>query len=217
MPKVPPGYAERKRQQILDGAVACFVRSGFSRTTIGDICKETGISPAALYRYFRSKAAIVNAVVAASRREDTSRIREAAKSGTREALEELIRTFLLRVRKRTCALALELTAEASRDETLQDSAAARARADPGATDRGRPAGAGSGRTQSLFGSLGRGAPSSVCIGDSPFSMCWNLTRMSKVMSRRHGPWSSGASGAARPGPTRPNESTSPAWLPGEKR
>ena len=50
--------AER-RNRILDAAETCFVRSGFHRTTMQDVASEAAMSPGNLYRYFRSKDAIV--------------------------------------------------------------------------------------------------------------------------------------------------------------
>lgn len=71
--------AERRDQQtqrILDAAKLCFVRSGFQGASMHDICAEAGMSPGALYRYFSSKEAIIEAICEADRRED-ARIFEA--------------------------------------------------------------------------------------------------------------------------------------------
>lgn len=61
MPKVSEAYLEARRQQILDAAMACFARQGFHETTMQDICREAGLSPGAVYRYFSSKEDIVEA------------------------------------------------------------------------------------------------------------------------------------------------------------
>ncbi|MFI0843291.1 TetR/AcrR family transcriptional regulator [Mesorhizobium sp. IMUNJ 23232] len=68
-----PTRAERREQQtqrILDAAKACFIRSGFKGASMQEICAEVGMSPGALYRYFPSKEAIVEAICEADRRED---------------------------------------------------------------------------------------------------------------------------------------------------
>jgi TetR/AcrR family transcriptional repressor of uid operon len=68
-----PTRAERREQQtrrILDAAKACFIRSGFNGASIHDICAAVGMSPGALYRYFPSKEAIVEAICEADRRDD---------------------------------------------------------------------------------------------------------------------------------------------------
>ena len=61
MPKVTTFYLHARRQQILDAAVACFARRGFHESTMLDICKEAELSPGAIYRYFASKDAIIEA------------------------------------------------------------------------------------------------------------------------------------------------------------
>jgi len=64
MPRVPDGYLESRRRQIMDAAVACFAREGFHRTTMQDIVTETGLSAGAIYRYFPAKEDIVAAIAA---------------------------------------------------------------------------------------------------------------------------------------------------------
>lgn len=66
--------AERRdiqTQRILDAAKNCFVRHGFQGASMQQICSECGMSPGALYRYFPSKEAIIEAITEADRREDT--------------------------------------------------------------------------------------------------------------------------------------------------
>ena len=47
---------------ILDGALAAFLDFGIKRTSMGEIAKRSGVSPATLYRRFASKNAVVTAV-----------------------------------------------------------------------------------------------------------------------------------------------------------
>src|SRR5687768_8758848 len=54
MPKLKPDVQRARSEHILDAAERCFVRAGFHRTSIHDICKEAAISPGALYVYFDS-------------------------------------------------------------------------------------------------------------------------------------------------------------------
>jgi AcrR family transcriptional regulator len=61
MPKVTEAHLEARRQQVLDAARACFARQGFHQTTMQDICREAGLSPGAVYRYFASKEDIISA------------------------------------------------------------------------------------------------------------------------------------------------------------
>ena len=65
--------AERRDQQtqrVLEAAKTCFVRSGFQGASMQEICAQADMSPGALYRYFPSKEAIIEAICAADRRED---------------------------------------------------------------------------------------------------------------------------------------------------
>lgn len=69
----PRSRTERRDQQvsrILEAAKICFVRSGFQGASMQQICAAAGMSPGALYRYFPSKEAIVEAICEADRRED---------------------------------------------------------------------------------------------------------------------------------------------------
>jgi|1186.fasta_scaffold360440_1 AcrR family transcriptional regulator len=61
MPRVSAEHSAARRQQILDGAFRAFSRSGFHRTTMQDVVRESGLSAGAVYTYFRSKDEIVNA------------------------------------------------------------------------------------------------------------------------------------------------------------
>jgi AcrR family transcriptional regulator len=62
MPKVSEEHLDARRKQIVDAAVACFARDGFHRATMQDICREAGLSPGAIYRYFSSKDELVEAI-----------------------------------------------------------------------------------------------------------------------------------------------------------
>lgn len=51
------------RQRILDIATALFAERGYAATSLADIAERLGTSKAALYYHFRSKAAILEALV----------------------------------------------------------------------------------------------------------------------------------------------------------
>lgn len=61
MPKVTEAYSAARRQQIIDAAYRCFARKGFHQATMRDIYEEAGLSPGAVYHYFPSKDAIIQA------------------------------------------------------------------------------------------------------------------------------------------------------------
>ncbi|HEX6299765.1 MAG TPA: TetR family transcriptional regulator [Acidimicrobiia bacterium] len=63
MPKVSEAHLERRRQQILGAAIACFARKGFHQTTMADIADEAGVSDTLAYRYFSGKEELIEAAV----------------------------------------------------------------------------------------------------------------------------------------------------------
>jgi len=63
MPKLKPQELESRRQEIIDAARACFLRTGFHQTTTDEICREASITPGGLYHYFASKEEIIAAVI----------------------------------------------------------------------------------------------------------------------------------------------------------
>lgn len=53
-----------RRDEILDAAERLYDAIGFDKTTIGDVARELGMSPANLYRFFSNRQAIDEAVAA---------------------------------------------------------------------------------------------------------------------------------------------------------
>jgi TetR/AcrR family transcriptional repressor of uid operon len=62
MPKLDEHTQRARREQILDAAQRCFARDGFHNTTMAVICREAGISPGALYLYFKSKEELIEGI-----------------------------------------------------------------------------------------------------------------------------------------------------------
>jgi AcrR family transcriptional regulator len=77
MPKVSEEHLEARRRQILDAALVCFSRDGFHRTPMQAIFQESGLSPGAVYRYFKGKDDIVAAIAS----ETLARFAAAVRSG----------------------------------------------------------------------------------------------------------------------------------------
>jgi AcrR family transcriptional regulator len=123
MPKVLPEYLETRRREILDASAACFARKGFHQSTMQDICDEADLSPGAVYRYFRSKEDIIEAMCERNMVEDAETIHAAvATQSVQDAFNELTRIFLLGVSDHEgCALMLQLVAEAPRNEAILES------------------------------------------------------------------------------------------------
>lgn len=65
MPRISSDRADERRKHILVAAMRAFITSGFSATSIRDICKEAGMSIGGIYVHFDSKEAIVEGLVAA--------------------------------------------------------------------------------------------------------------------------------------------------------
>ncbi|MEE9466247.1 MAG: TetR/AcrR family transcriptional regulator [Candidatus Neomarinimicrobiota bacterium] len=65
-PKMPKEYFELRREQILMAAWGCFAEKGFRETTMRDISQSLGLSIGAVYRYFKGKDEILEALQAIS-------------------------------------------------------------------------------------------------------------------------------------------------------
>jgi TetR/AcrR family transcriptional regulator, repressor for uid operon len=116
--------AERRdvqTQRILDAAKSCFIRSGFSGASMQQICTEAGMSPGALYRYFPSKEAIVEAICKADRREDAQLFATVLMNP--DVVEGLVFGAMRHIRHMheddNAALFAEICAEAMRNETIE--------------------------------------------------------------------------------------------------
>jgi len=55
--------AESQRERILDAAQKCFIERGFHAASIASIAKTAGMSAGLMYRYFKNKNAIVEAII----------------------------------------------------------------------------------------------------------------------------------------------------------
>jgi len=58
-----PDVSEERRQQILDAAISVFVKKGINGARMDDIVKVSGLSKGALYWYFDSKTALIQALL----------------------------------------------------------------------------------------------------------------------------------------------------------
>ena len=62
-PGRPAADAPDQRSSVLDAAFACFVRQGIGATSLRDIAREAGVTPALLHYYFGDKPQLQAAVV----------------------------------------------------------------------------------------------------------------------------------------------------------
>ncbi len=58
-----PDVSEERKQQILEAAIAVFARLGFRSARMDDVAEQAGLSKAALYLYYKSKDAIIAALL----------------------------------------------------------------------------------------------------------------------------------------------------------
>lgn len=122
MPKVPAAHLEARRRGILKAAFRCFVRNGLHTTTVRDICRAANLSPGAVYRYFPSKQAIIEALAEESRdrlREFFGSIDAASADGIGELLRPLVRALDQPAALDRMRLDIALWAEALREPALR--------------------------------------------------------------------------------------------------
>src|SRR6058998_2406439 len=106
-----------RRSQILDAALVCFAKRGFHQTSMHDISAEAGISVGLIYRYFRSKEAVIAALAEQYKTEIGALLERARRAPTLlESLEILFTAHCCEDSpKLHSAFVVDLYAEASRN------------------------------------------------------------------------------------------------------
>ncbi|HEX4274208.1 MAG TPA: TetR/AcrR family transcriptional regulator [Bryobacteraceae bacterium] len=100
MPKISGAKRQARQLQILDAATRCFALNGFHRTSMEDIVRESGLSPGAIYCYFRGKHEIVEAISAQRHARDSALLAELTSSpNIGEALNAMSRTLLVMLKE----------------------------------------------------------------------------------------------------------------------
>jgi TetR/AcrR family transcriptional regulator, transcriptional repressor of aconitase len=123
MPKVSQNHLEARRQQILDAAIECFSRQGFHPTTMQDIIKESGLSSGAIYTYFASKEALIEAIADRRHAKEEALIRSAGvENDITATIDRLIESFFELLvdnkEKKERRLAIQLWGEALRNPRI---------------------------------------------------------------------------------------------------
>ena len=117
---LPDTALAERHIRILDAAERVFARAGFHAATMQDVAMEAGMSPGNLYRYFSSKDAIIAGM--AERDRSTIAADFAALCPSRgpllDQLEEIGRKHLVRQPREKAVIALQIWAEASRNEEM---------------------------------------------------------------------------------------------------
>lgn len=126
MPKLKPEELETRRREIIDAARACFLRSGFHKTTTDEICKEANITPGGLYHYFGSKEELIAAVIDRSAETAVERMRNLiadsmnAESAFRQVGSIFFQTMQDSEIDNATRLELEIWVEGLKNEKLLD-------------------------------------------------------------------------------------------------
>ena len=109
MPKVTKEHLQARRAQIISAAGICFAQNGFQRTTVRDICKQAGLSTGAVYGYFESKDAIIQALAdenVRQNKEEFAKLRQC--SSFRDALKGFVEILLYFKECNSCAAEIGL-------------------------------------------------------------------------------------------------------------
>ncbi|WP_299344460.1 TetR/AcrR family transcriptional regulator [uncultured Maritalea sp.] len=106
-----------RKKQILAAAKKCFIAKGIHNASMAHICKTGKISPGALYRYFPSKQAIIEAIAAQEHEQnleliDFLRPLKNPVRGLKNALPDVLDTLL---DKDFARLMIEISSEATRN------------------------------------------------------------------------------------------------------
>jgi TetR/AcrR family transcriptional regulator, repressor for uid operon len=122
MRKTNQSLIDSRVQDILEAALRCFSRTGFSAASMRDIAKEAGVSLGLLYRYFDDKAAIIGAAIKADSGEFRARLGDLAARGltSKTLLAFLEREVALRSDAAMFALTSEIMAEAARNPAIAE-------------------------------------------------------------------------------------------------
>ena len=129
MPRISAARASAQRERILDAALTCFAREGFHAATMQDIVAESGLSPGAIYGYFKGKTEVVMAIASERHAMERQRMQQAlAAADLDTSLVRLVEGFVLGLRdpleKTWRRLAVQLWAESLSNPRLKREALA---------------------------------------------------------------------------------------------
>lgn len=124
MPKISAEKRKARCQRILDAANRCFAREGFHRTSMEDIVRESGVSPGAIYCYFRGKREIVSAIADQRHRQESALLAKLLTPGSlSDQLRGLAQDFFGMLQdpreKERRKVTIQIWAESLRDRELR--------------------------------------------------------------------------------------------------
>lgn len=85
-----PDVSEERKSQILEAAVAVFARLGFQQSRMEDIASQAGLSKGALYLYYKSKDAVIGALLKYFFTQEFKRLQNFVEVERQESVSELI-------------------------------------------------------------------------------------------------------------------------------
>jgi AcrR family transcriptional regulator len=124
VPRITAARASAQRERILDAALTCFAREGFHAASMQDIVAESGLSPGAIYGYFKGKTEMVMAIASERHAMERRRMEHALTTGDIDtSLVRLVEGFVLGLRdpqeKKWRRLAVQLWAESLSNPRLK--------------------------------------------------------------------------------------------------
>jgi len=120
-----PDVSEERKNQILEAAITVFARLGFQQTRMDDIAQEVGLSKGALYLYYKSKDAIIAALLKYFFVQEFKRLQAIVASDRQETIHEQLMTLTRQLAEamqwmtKLMPIAFEFYAIAGRDKEVR--------------------------------------------------------------------------------------------------
>jgi AcrR family transcriptional regulator len=120
-----PDVSEERKNQILEAALAVFARLGFQTARMDDVAEHAGLSKGALYLYYKSKDAIIAALLQRLFTQEFKHLQSLVEAENQKPVGEqlllLTRQFaeLLQWMRRLMPIAFEFYAIAGRDQNVR--------------------------------------------------------------------------------------------------
>jgi AcrR family transcriptional regulator len=120
-----PDVSEERKSQILEAAIAVFARLGFRTARMDDIAEQAGLSKGALYLYYKSKDAIIGALLKYFFAQEFKRLQVFVEADREEAVAEQLMTLTRQLAEamqwmsRLMSVAFEFYAIAGRDKEVR--------------------------------------------------------------------------------------------------
>jgi TetR/AcrR family fatty acid metabolism transcriptional regulator len=119
-----PNVSVQRTQEVLEAATAVFAKLGFHKARMDDIAEEAGVSKGVLYFYFKSKDAIIEALLKHFFSGPLVKTRQIlqAEGTVRERLAELTESFGQEIQfmQRFLPIAFEFYSVAGRNKTVNE-------------------------------------------------------------------------------------------------